>query len=91
MVICMRCPVFYVPIILSLGLLVACSGDEGEGPIVPPPPAPAEYAEKHMPASWWGDAQKLEEGRSGGIGRSQKLGKLLGQFVVPLFASPPCR
>ena len=49
--------------VLSLGVLSACSGGEGEGPIVPPPPAPKDYAEKHMPADWWGDAQKLEEGR----------------------------
>lgn len=55
---------FHVLVALSLGLLVACSGgQESEGPIVPPPPAPAEYADKHMPANWWEDAQKLEEGR----------------------------
>ena len=50
--------------IMSIGLLVGCSGEGGDqGPIVPPPPAPAEYADKHMPTEWWGDAGKLEEGR----------------------------
>jgi mono/diheme cytochrome c family protein len=60
----MRFRVFHALVVLSLGSLIACNGGEQvEGPIVPPPPAPAEYAEKHMPVSWWGDAQKLEEGR----------------------------
>lgn len=49
--------------IMSAGLLASCGDQGGEGPIVPPPPAPAEYADKHMPTDWWGDAQKLEEGR----------------------------
>ena len=48
--------------VMSVGFLSACGGTS-EGPIVPPPPAPPEYSDKHMPADWWGDAQKLEEGR----------------------------
>lgn len=52
-------------LVMTIGLLVGCGGGEGggEGPIVPPPPTPAEYADKHMPADWWGDASKMEEGR----------------------------
>jgi len=49
--------------VMGLGLLIGCTGGEGEGPIVPPPPAPGEYADMHMPADWWGDAGKMEEGR----------------------------
>lgn len=41
----------------------------GEKPIVPPPPAPAEYADKHMPDGWWGDKDKTEEGRKIFIGQ----------------------
>jgi len=52
-------------VLLGVALfLTACGGEGGgEGPIVPPPPAPAEWADKHMPAGWWTDAAKLEEGR----------------------------
>lgn len=58
-------------LVMGLGLLSGCGGEQGgEGPIVPPPPAPAEYADKHMPADWWGDAQKLEEGRKLFIGET---------------------
>lgn len=58
--------------VLSMGwVLVACGGEGGgEGPIVPPPPAPAEYADKHMPAGWWTDAAKMEEGRKLFIGET---------------------
>lgn len=62
-----RCALFWsslrIVVALSLGTLSACSGGDAERSIVPPPPAPAEYADKHMPADWWGDPQKLEEGR----------------------------
>jgi hypothetical protein len=44
--------------VMGLGLTVVGCGESGEGPIVPPPPAPAEYADKHMPAGWWADAAK---------------------------------
>lgn len=50
-------------------VMVGCGG-ESEGPIVPPPPAPAEYADKHMPAGWWTDAAKAEEGRKIFIGET---------------------
>lgn len=58
--------------LMGLGLTVAACGGEGggEGPIVPPPPAPPEYADKHMPADWWGDAAKAEEGRKLFIGET---------------------
>lgn len=57
--------------LLGMGwLLVACGGEGGEGPVVPPPPAPAEYADKHMPAGWWTDAAKMEEGRKIFIGET---------------------
>jgi len=51
----------------SLVLLASC-GEGGEGPIVPPPPAPAEYADKHMPAGWWSDPNIVEEGKQIFIG-----------------------
>ena len=58
-------------VVLGMGLfMVACGGEGGEGPIVPPPPAPAEWADKHMPAGWWADAAKLEEGRKLYIGET---------------------
>ncbi|MEY4703955.1 MAG: hypothetical protein RL042_151 [Nitrospirota bacterium] len=60
-------------VVLGMGLfMAACGGGEGggEGPVVPPPPAPAEYADKHMPAGWWADAAKLEEGRKLFIGEA---------------------
>jgi mono/diheme cytochrome c family protein len=55
---------------MGLGLVMAACGEGGEGPIVPPPPAPAEYADKHMPADWWADATKVEEGRKLFIGET---------------------
>ncbi|TKB64441.1 MAG: c-type cytochrome [Nitrospira sp.] len=59
-----RIRLMYLLLVMGLGLLSSCGGEQGgEGPIVPPPPAPAEYADKRMPADWWGDSQKLEEGR----------------------------
>ena len=54
--------------VLGLGLTVAGCGEGGEGPIVPPPPAPAEYADKHMPAGWWTDQKIIDEGREIYIG-----------------------
>lgn len=57
--------VLQLAVVLGLGLfMVACGGEGGgEGPIVAPPQAPAEWADKHMPAGWWADPVKLEEGR----------------------------
>jgi mono/diheme cytochrome c family protein len=55
---------------LGIGILLSACGEGGEGPIVPPPPAPAEYADKHMPAGWWTDAAKMEEGRKLFIGET---------------------
>jgi mono/diheme cytochrome c family protein len=56
--------------VLGLGMTVAGCGGEGggEGPIVPPPPAPAEYADKHMPAGWWTDQKIIDEGKEIYIG-----------------------
>lgn len=51
-----------------IGMAVSGCGEAGEGPIVPPPPAPAEYADKHMPAGWWADDKIVEEGRQIFIG-----------------------
>ncbi len=54
---------------IGFGLaLVGCGGEAGEGPIVPPPPAPAEYADKHMPAGWWTDQKIIDEGKEIYIG-----------------------
>ena len=50
------------------GLTVVGCGEGGEGPIVAPPPPPAEYADKHMPAGWWADEKIIEEGRQIFIG-----------------------
>ena len=58
-------------VVLGMGLfLAACGGGGGEGVVVPPPAAPAEYAASHMPAGWWTDAAKLEEGRKLFIGET---------------------
>jgi mono/diheme cytochrome c family protein len=55
--------------IAGVGLAAAgCGGEGGEGPIVAPPPPPAEYADKHMPAGWWADEKIVEEGRQIFIG-----------------------
>ena len=57
--------------VLGVGLfMVACGGEGGEGPIVAPPQAPAEWADKHMPAGWWADPAKMEEGRKLYIGQA---------------------
>lgn len=57
-------------LVFGLGLIVVGCGEKGEGPIVPPPPAPGEYADKHMPADWWTDEAKVEEGRKLFIGET---------------------
>jgi len=55
--------------IAGVGLtVVGCGGEGGEGPIVAPPPPPAEYADKHMPAGWFADEKIVEEGRQIFIG-----------------------
>lgn len=54
--------------IAGISLALSGCGEAGEGPIVPPPPAPAEYADKHMPAGWWADDKIVEEGRQIFIG-----------------------
>jgi hypothetical protein len=42
-------------------LMVGCAEEqESTGP---PPPAPAEYADKHMPAGWWADEKIIAEGK----------------------------
>ena len=66
----MKSNIARVAVVLGIGFFAGCSGGDGggEGPIVPPPPAPAEYADKHMPPDWWTDSQKLEEGRKLFIG-----------------------
>ncbi len=56
--------------VAGLALMVAGCGEVGEGPIVPPPPVPAEYADKHMPAGWWADEKIAEEGRKLFIGET---------------------
>ncbi|THJ22785.1 MAG: hypothetical protein CAF45_009225 [Nitrospira sp. CG24E] len=63
---------------LGMGLSLAACGGEGcaknsgptpsggmaySGEPTPLPPVPDDYADKHMPAGWWTDAAKLEEGR----------------------------
>ena len=62
--------VMQLTVVLGIGLFMVACGGEAEGPVVPPPPAPAEYADKHMPAGWWADAAKMEEGRKIFIGET---------------------
>ena len=64
--------VLQLAMVLGMGLfVVACGGEGGgEGPIVPPPQAPAEWADKHMPAGWWTDVAKLEAGRKLYVGET---------------------
>lgn len=50
------------------GMSTAVSACVEEGPAVPPPPAPPEYAENHMPEGWWADEKIIEEGRQIFIG-----------------------
>ncbi len=46
-----------------LGMSIsACGG--GEGPPKPPPAAPPEYADKHMPDGYWNNPEILEEGKA---------------------------
>ena len=71
---------------MTIELLAGCGEQGGEGPIVPPPPAPTEYADKHMPAAWWDDAQKLEEGRKLFIGETNpdvNCAAFLGRTASP--------
>lgn len=51
--------------VAGAGLIVSACGEE---PIVPPPPAPPEYADKHMPAGYWSDPDIIEQGRQIFIG-----------------------
>ncbi len=59
---------FFVGIAGASLAIAGCGGEGGEGPIVAPPPPPAEYADKHMPAGWWNDEKVIEEGRQIFIG-----------------------
>ena len=56
--------------VAGLAAMVSGCGEAGEGPIVAPPDPPAEYADKHMPAGWWADEAKVEEGRKLFIGET---------------------
>ena len=59
-------------VVLGMGLFMVACGGEAEGPIVAPPDPPkgSEYVDKHMPADWWGDAARAEEGRKLFIGET---------------------
>ena len=48
--------------VVVLGLSVSACGESK--PLQPPPPAPPEYADKHMPDGYWGNADILEEGKA---------------------------
>ncbi len=58
--------IFFVGAVSTV-LMAGCGG--GEGPIQPPPPAPAAYQEKHMPDGWWSDPKIVEEGHELFLGR----------------------
>ena len=53
--------------VLAAGLTVSACAEE---PIVPPPPAPPEYADKHMPEGWWADEKIIQEGKEIFIGKT---------------------
>lgn len=53
--------------LLGVGLTVSACAEE---PIVPPPPAPPEYADKHMPEGWWADEKIIQEGKDIFIGKT---------------------
>lgn len=66
-------PTSWIPSALFVGMAgvlvsIGGCGEAGEGPIVPPPPAPPDYADKHMPEGWWTDEKIIEEGRKLFIG-----------------------
>ena len=46
------------------GLTLTACGGGGDAPPKPPPAPPAEYADKHMPADYWGNADIIAEGKS---------------------------
>ena len=63
--------------ILALTVFAGCEKTGGEGgesaptsaaKLIPPPPAPPEYADKHMPEGWWSDPEIIEQGRQLFIG-----------------------
>ncbi len=65
-------PMHYTNIAIFLlvgGLTLAVAACGGEVPIVPPPPAPPEYADKHMPEGWWADEKIIQEGKDLFIGK----------------------
>ena len=49
-------------IVGCLGFLATGCAEEQES-MEPPPPAPPEYADKHMPAGWWADEKIIAEGK----------------------------
>ncbi|TSA01102.1 MAG: hypothetical protein D4R81_06735 [Nitrospiraceae bacterium] len=49
-------------IVGGVAFLAAGCAEEQES-TGPPPPAPAEYADKHMPAGWWADEKVIAEGK----------------------------
>ncbi|GJL54677.1 MAG: hypothetical protein NPIRA02_18090 [Nitrospirales bacterium] len=46
------------------GLTLTACGGGSDGPPKPPPPAPPEYADKHMPADYWGNEDVIAEGKA---------------------------
>lgn len=53
-------------VVAMMGLILSACGESK--PLQPPPPAPPEYADKHMPAGYWGNQDILEEGKAIFIG-----------------------
>jgi cytochrome c553 len=53
---------------VGVAFSLSSCGEGGEGPIVPPPAPPADYADKHMPAGWFADPKIAEEGKEIFIG-----------------------
>ena len=61
--------------ILAMAAYTGCEKTGGEGEesvptakLIPPPPAPPDYADKHMPEGWWSDPDIIEQGRQLYIG-----------------------
>ena len=60
--------------ILVIVSVLTLSGEMAySGELMPLPPVPADYADKHMPAGWWTDREVIEEGAKIYFGEANPL------------------
>ena len=52
-----------ISVVVMASVLTPSGGMAYSGELMPLPPVPADYADKHMPAGWWTDPKVIEEGR----------------------------